>query len=270
LEPIKHRDGGTVDELMEAIKKTQESVVEFSKIVEMIAIMNDTDSAIDVIRWFGTIFEKYRLPENYNGKFSEADHDYFKFVGHEMFVTFVAFLIREQRWEILRRILDEPIPMRYIPHQGAGNVDWEYASQHLSLLLEESPKRRRVSLHADILRDRHSKGGGLEAILPLEDFMNADFFLFLFRESIPDTTAFHMSYWRAWSCLFLKQPPIFIRNSESKRMAQEIIKTLKLQNIDELKKLLYEKGPNIAKLFRHDGLWYYPVEKDSIEKIGTR
>lgn len=270
LEPIKHRDGGTVDELIEAIKKTQEPVAEFSKIVETIAVMNDTDLAIETCRWFGKLFEKYHLPENYNGRFSEADHDYFKFVGHEMFVTFVAFLIREQKWDMLRRILDEPIPMRYIRNQGAGNVNWEYASQHLSLLLAESPKRQRISLHADILRDRHSEKGGLVAILPINEFMNADFFLFLLREAIPDTTVFHMSYWRAWSCLFLNQPPLIIRASESKRVAMEVTKTLHLQNIDELKKLLIEKGPNLAKLFRHDGFWDYPIDKEHVEKIGTR
>ena len=269
LEPKKCRDGGTVDELIDGIKNTQESVAEFSKIAEIVSVMNDAESAVEIIRWFGKVFERYNLPENYNGKFTEADHDYFKFVGHEMFVTFVALLMKEQRWDTLRRVLDEPIPMKYIPHQGQGNTEWEYASQHLALLLHENPKRRRVSIHADILRDRHSKGGGLETIMPFDDLMNADFFLFLLRESMPDDTYFKMSYWRAWSCLFLRQPPIFIKNAASKGIADNLVKVFRLSNTDEFKKLLIEHGPNIAKLFRQDAFWDYPIRKEDIERIGT-
>src|SRR4029077_2141356 len=111
------------------------------------------------------IFECYSLPENYNGRSSNADFDYFKFVGHEMFVTLIAFLIREQRWDIIERILEEPIPLRHLAREhGPGNVYWEYASKFIPLLSDESTKKSRVSLHADILHTRHTTGG-LAAVL---------------------------------------------------------------------------------------------------------
>ena len=268
LEPKKHRDGGTADELIVAIDNTQEVIAEFSKIAEAIAVMNDADSAVDLYRWFGKIFERYNLPENYNGRYSEADQDFFKFVGHEMFITPIAFLMREQQWETLSRVLDEPIPM-YIPNHGPGNVGWEYASKHLSLLLEESPKRQRISLHGDLLKKRHGQGGGLATILPLRDLMDADFFLFLLSRTLKDPTGFDMRYWRAWSCLNLKHAPMFVQNSERTRIAESVAKTLCLPSVAEFKKLLAERGPDLAKLFS-GSFWDYPIEQKDIDRIGTR
>ena len=270
LEPKKHRDGGTPDELIVGIRSTQEVVAEFSKVAEAIAVMKDMDSALEVYHWFGKVFEKYNLPQGYNGRISNADHDFFKFVGHEIFVTFVAFLIREQQWDMLADLLDEPIPMQYIHHQyGPGSVDWEYASEHLALLLDESPKKHRVSLHADLLNERHAGNGGLATIMPMQDFMDADFFLFLLSRTLKDPSGFDLRYWRAWSCLYLKNAPMFIKNSERIKFAEKVVKVLTLKNMDEYKTLLSDRGPELSKLF-NNGLWDYPVRDDDIKKVGTR
>ncbi len=269
-EPKKHRDGGTADELIAGIEKTQEIVAEFSKIAETIAVINDFDSAIDLYRWFGKIFDRYTLPDDYNGRHSNADQDFFKFIGHEMFVTFIAFLMREQRWDTLAKILEETISTR-IPNRGNENVDWEYASEHLSLLLDESTKRRRMSLHGDLLKQRHTPGGGLAAILPLQDFMDADFFMFLLSRTVKDGTGFDLRYWRAWSCLSLRNVPTFIRNSERTRFAEGIAKALNINSVADFKKLLAERGPELANLFRNSGgFWDYPIRQADIDKIGTR
>jgi len=44
IERPKHSAGGTVEELIAAIGDTQESIAEFSKIVEAIALMDDTEA----------------------------------------------------------------------------------------------------------------------------------------------------------------------------------------------------------------------------------
>lgn len=94
LEPKKPRDGGTVDELIAALALTQEPVAEFSKIAEVAAVMNDSDAVLEIYRSFGDIFEKYGLPKNFSGMYNKADQDYFKFLGHELLVTVIAFLLR--------------------------------------------------------------------------------------------------------------------------------------------------------------------------------
>lgn len=269
LEPKKPRDGGTADELISAIDRTQEVVGEFSKIAEATAVMNDVDSAIEIYHWFGNLFERYNLPEGYIGRFSKADQDFFKFVGHEMFISFIAFLMREQQWETLGRALDEPIPI-HIPNRGPGTVEWEYASQHLGLLLDEGRKRQRVSLHADLLNKRHGQGGGLATILPMQDLADADYFLFLLSRTLKDDTGYDGHYWRAWSCLYLKHTPSFIQKSKSKRFAEQVTKALGMSSVDEFKKLIAERGPELLKLFESVGGWWdYPIERSYIDRIGS-
>ena len=268
LEPKKPRDGGTADEMMDAIGQTEEVVGKFSKIAQAVAMMNDVDSAIEMYRWFGNLFERYNLPDNYNGRFTEADQDFFKFLGHEMLVTLIAFLMREQQWQTLARVLDGPIPM-HLANRGLGNVGWEYASEHLLSLLDESPRRQRMSLHADILNQRHQQGDVLASVLPMQDLMDADYFLFLLSRTLKDDSGFDRHYWRAWSCLYLKHTPAFIQSSERMRFAEEAARALGLASVGAFKKLLAERGPELRRLFSF-GFWDYPIEPHDVDRIGTR
>jgi len=267
LQPKKHSEGGTVDDLIGALNQTQQTVAEFSKIAEVVSLMNDTEAALEIDHWFGRLFERYNLPENFSGRFSEADFDYFKFLGHELFVTFVGCLLREQRWGILESIVAEPISVRYLPREnGPGNVDWSFASEHLPLLLDESTRRRRVSLHSDILRERHTTGG-LAAIMPMEDFMAADYFLFLLGE-MPLETVPYTFVWRPWSALYLKRPPTFLRNAEHQRAAHQLMKLFHVASIEEFRKRLGERASHLEKMF--GVFWDGPVGDESIRRLGTR
>jgi hypothetical protein len=267
FQPKKSIDGGTVDDLMAALNLTQETVAEFSKIAEVVSLMNDQEAALEIVHWFGHLFERYNLPENFAGRFSEADFDYFKFLGHELFVTFVGCLLREQRWAILESVATEPIPVRYLRREnGPGNVDWSFASEHLPLLLDEGRQRRRVSLHADILKERHTTGG-LAAIMPMEDFMAADYFLFLLGE-MPFETAPYTFVWRPWSALYLKRPPTFLRNAEHQRAAHQLMKLFQVASVEEFRKRLAERAPHLEKLF---GVFWDGVLGDQdIRRFGTR
>ena len=269
LQPKKHSEGGTVEELMFSIDSTQELVAEFSKIIEVISIMKDQESALEVYKWFGNIFERYNNPQNTNGRTSNADHDYFKFVGHEMFVTFITFFIREQHWVILKKVLDEPISVRYFRHSnGPGNVDWRYASEHMPSLIDEGVKQKRLSIHADILNTRHTSGG-LSAIIPMEEFSSTDFFLFLLGE-LPSTEYGEGNFeWRPWSILFMKNVPLFIKNAEYTKYAKELIKIFDIPIVDEFKKRLKERYPVVNKLFTR-GFWNTPITDADIDQIATK
>jgi hypothetical protein len=268
LQPKKHSEGGTADELIGALDLTQESVAEFSKIAEIVAIMNDTDTALEIHRWFVRYLERYDLPEGFAGRFSDADFDYFKFLGHELFVTFITFLLRERRWNILDNVLAEPIAVRYLRREhGPGTVDWKFISQHLLSLIDESSRRRRISLHADLLKERHTTGG-LAAIMPMDDFMAADYFLFLVGEISPDTIPFPLE-WRPWSALYLKRPPMFFRNAESRRLANKLMELCHVVSFEEFRKRLAERTPLLERLFQ-SGFWRSPLGAEDIKRFGTR
>ena len=269
LQPKTPSAGGTVDELIAGIGSTQEVVAEFSKIAETVALMDDVDSALEIYRWHGRIFEKYSLPENFSGRYSVADFDYFKFLGHELLVSVFAFLIRERRWKVMERLIVEPIPVRYLHREhGPGNAYWEYASQHLPSLLDESHRRHRLSLHADLLHERHTRGG-LAGVSPFEDFASADYFLFLLGELPPEEAPDYAMKWRPWSALYLKRAPLFLVSAEQKSVADESSKVLGLPNVGEFKKRLAERSSRVELLFR-EGWWDHPLTSRDIERIGSR
>jgi hypothetical protein len=268
-QPTIYSHGGTVDGLIGAIGQTQEAFAEFSKITEVIAALTDTDAAIEVVHWFGDVFAHYSHSEGFSGRSSNADHDYFKFIGHELVVTFVAFLLKEQRWSLLDTVLSEPIPMRYLARlNGPGAVDWTFASDHLPLLLDEGRRKQRVSLHADILNERHTSGG-LAAIMPMADFVAADYLLFLMGEIVqPDDVGVVME-WRPWSALYLRHTPFFLRNAERKHVADQMIKAFHFSDVHEFKRRMLKRAPNLRLLF-NSVFWIDPVRAEDIERIATR
>jgi len=268
-QPKKHSDGDTVEELIYSVNSTQESVAEFSKIVETISVIKDQESATEIYRWFGNIFERYN-PQTADGPTSNADGDYFKFIGHEMFVTMIALYFRERQWGILKRILDELIPVRYIKDENSpGNVQWNYASKHLPLLIDESKNKNRPSIHSDILNARH-ESGGLSVIMPIDEFSAADFFLFLLGELQPiEYREGGLFAWRPWSILYMKHVPIFIKNAEQKQYAEQLAVVFNMPSINEMKKRLKERYSVVRNLFSGSRP-YIPVSDNDIDKIATR
>jgi hypothetical protein len=266
--PKMHSAGGTVEELIAAIDSTEEIVAEFAKIVEAASIMKDQNVAIEIYRWLGNILEEYD-PETKNGRSSNADGDYFKFLAQEMLVTIVALFIREQQWAILKDLLAEYIPVkRLIDDRGAGTVPWYYASKRIPLLVDESKKQKRLSIHADILNTRHTSGG-LSAIVPMDEFSAADFYLFLMSELPPEENGNGAWQWRPWTIIHMQQVPAFIINAEQRKYAQELANSFAISTIDEMKKRLKERHLKVDRLFP-DGVLFTVITNRVIDKIGTR
>lgn len=260
-EPKKYSAGGTVEELREALKKTELVVVDFSKICESIAIMNDRESASELYKWFGKIFEKYNLPKDFNGAFSDADQDYYKFIGHELFTSFIAFLLREDCWGILARLFDKPIFVGYLPQKsGPGNINWESMSDFISSIDAEGKKSTRISMHADMLYERHN-AGTLSVSLPFADFTAADFFLCLRSKHTSDLE------WVPWSCTRMKHTPTFLLNAEHLDYAKDLAAVLKVSDTAGVQKRT-RSCINAIKQFFHD-MRYNPIPDVDIDNIGT-
>lgn len=267
--PAPHSKGGTVDDLLTGVATTQEPVAEFTKIVDLISVMSDETAAAEVVRWFGAVFERYDKPRGFSGTSSNADEDYFKFIGHELFVSFIATLMRENRWTLLERMLARPIPMKYLARdQQPGTVDWRYASEHLPSVLDESRRRSRISLHADILNERHTTGG-LATIMSMDDFAAADYFLFLVGEMSLENWTGPIVEWRPWSAIYLNGPPLFLRSAEYREVADPILKIFRIPNAEEFKKRFAERAPHLKQLF-NTGFWRNPIRASDVENFGTR
>jgi hypothetical protein len=266
-EPKKFREGGTTEELIAGIDKTKGIVAKFSKIAEIIALMEDKDCALEVCRWFGNISEKYDLPYGFSGQHWNSDEDYYKFVGHELFTTFIAFLLKEQRWEIIEDILEEPIPVKYLRNSsGPGHTSWYFLSEFLPSLEDESRKKGRVSIHSDMLHTRHTEEP-ISEIIPFEDFIAADFFLYLASKFLIKKESY-ISPWYPRSIVHIKHTPMFIKNAERKNIANNIAKVFKVSNADELRAKMVEIFPEFNEIFSRVQS-YNSISKSDLDKIGT-
>lgn len=269
LEPVKPRDGGTIDDLLQALDQSQEIIAEFSKIAQTVAALRDQSSAIEMLKSLGRVVERYDLPKGFGGSFSRADFDYFRVLGHELLVTIVALMLEEEWWDGLQEILNEPIPVPYLhSRNGPTNVSWNYLCQPALLLADESRAKSRVSLHADILRERHVEGG-LAAIVPMEEFMAADYFLYLCC-SLPPEDGANRSLWRAWSSLYLDHVPRFLINAEYPRAAHHLVSLFKLSDIEQLKSRLAERGHDVMNLYANNLFRESLLADFDIGAIGTR
>lgn len=263
LEENSPASGATSEEIIAAIGTTQEKVAEFSKITETAVMMKDQECLLEITRWFGKLFERYDLPEGYSGSIIATDHDYFKFLGHEMFVTLVGLLIREAQFDLLTAVLSEPIPVRYLARQhGAGDVTFSYACKNI--LHQASIDLRRASLQADIIKSRHENGGGLSTIMPMVEFISADYFLFLVGE--PSGT--WDWNWRPWSIAYVNRTPNFIGKAKQFSYASKLSQVLRAGDIEGLKARLTHTSSEIHRLF-HNAIVHDPLSPEDITNIAT-
>lgn len=81
------------------------------------------------------------------------DLDFYRFIGHELFVTYFSFLIRENRWRLILEILDKDILEDNSPLQTYQMIKLNDISQPVELFENSSNNR-----HSEILNQRHTNG----------------------------------------------------------------------------------------------------------------
>ena len=95
------------------------------------------------------------------------------------------------------------------------------------------------SLQGKLLYERHSKGD-LANLAPIEQFMEADYFLFL-RALLSPVTLPGWIEWRAWSTINMQIPARFLRESVRSEVAQKLARSLGLPDIPTLRSRLTER-----------------------------
>ncbi len=255
--------------LLEAIEASRGPVVEFARLAEASAIMDAAETARAVYKGFADILELYQPARGFSGEFRTIDFDFAKFVGHELFVTFFSALIREGRWELIADLFEEDLYVVNTPEGRPGVVPFDYVSQHLELL--EHRKRRlnsnRMSLHADLLNERHTQGD-LARLVPMAQFVEADYFLFL-RGQLPPAEDPHWPEWGAWSTLYMRDAPRYLVDASRVKYAQRLLRPLGVEDVQTLRDRFAECAPRLRKLF-NTGLWRDPLWGFDPQSIGSR
>lgn len=241
------RPGDPEENLLVAIQETVPLVREFSRVVDAIASMKSLEAGRTLVRGFEHILKRYNLPAHVSGGFNRADFDLFKFAGHELFVTMVARLVREEGWSLLGQVLHERIYQTNVPNEHAGPIGWDALSEKV-LLLEDirAPRVGRISVHADLLMERH-KSGPLSEIVPWTDFLAFDFLLYLASRPWRDGS---MPSWRPWSFIFLKEAPRFLLESKTPSGAKHLLAACGEETSASLRARIAERMDLFAKLQR--------------------
>lgn len=275
LKPDFSKDDERDDLLVESINQTTRLVIDFAQLGQSIAIMNASEPALTLYKSFNKIIEHYYVPRGFSGDIPTHNFDFYKFIGHELFVTFVTFLIREGRWELIPDILEEEIYIENREWGQAGLVSFGYISKHVGLLgyRNERLKLKTISVHADILKERHDEGD-LTELVPMRQFMESDYFLFL-RGEFEKPELVGPSAWNAWSTIFMgEQPPRYIAQAIRKNYAEKLLRPLGIDTIDTFRSKLIELkvAQRLAKTF---GDPFHldiedPLEYLNPQDIGTR
>lgn len=181
--------------LYQSILKTEQLIINFSKLCEAIAMTNSEESAVALLKSFDLILERYDYtPPNFSGSFQDTQHQFFKFMGHELFVILISFLIREGNWELLTNLLEDGLIVRRSSYRAPELVSYQYISQYIKLFdyRKQRLKLNRMSIHADILHERHTNNE-IGEVCPFQQFVTADFFLYLPKDV----------RWKPWSSLYM-------------------------------------------------------------------
>ncbi len=265
---------GVADELLvHSIEETKELVLEFARLAEVIATMNNADVSLELYKCFELILERYYVPRGFSGRYRKSDFDFYKFIGHELFVIFFSFLIRESHWELIANLLEEDIYVENHKIYGKPSlVSFTYVSQDLDLLKYRNNRLKldRKSLHADILYERHTNGE-IAKLVPMQQFMDADSFLFLRVECQKEEASNCINSWGAWSTLYMDKAPRYLLETYRAKYAQRLLRPLGVNNIDTLRVRLSHAAEQLQKMYRSPFLVYHnPFGNFDPQSIGSR
>jgi hypothetical protein len=270
VQPPTFHSGGRIEDFLQALSASCGPMGAFASTAEVVAAVGDGGVAKEFLIGLEPILECYDNPRRFSGHFDLRDFDYFKFVGHELVVLLAGLLIREGQWQVLGDLLDEGISVANVEERGryGGLVHYTYASKVVECLEPLSRERQRVSVHADLLSERHTKGP-LATIVPFDLFMAADCFLFLRGELSPAVVSEPWVAWKPWSTLYLRAPPKFLAAATSTRTAEQVARAMRVPDIATLKQRLLERAGRLDQFWGHAMFWDQPFERRHIDQIGT-
>ncbi|HJW94003.1 MAG TPA: response regulator transcription factor [Thermoanaerobaculia bacterium] len=227
-------------ELLSSIDASVAAVDEFTRIAQAAAAAGDTAIVLALFKSLALLLERYGPP--LGSRFEPGDFDYFRFVGHELMVTLVAALLHERRWRLAGELLDQR---------------WSIYSEYLDSLAEQTEKRGVLSMHAELLEARHTRVP--LARMPFDEFVAADYFLFLRGELPPDEAPQQGFVWRPWSTAKMQSVPWFLREP----FTDDVAKVLRVGDKNTLRARLLERAGRLELLW-NTGSWQSPVTAESL------
>lgn len=229
----------------------------------------NSDGVQALYDFFGKGLRTYKPPDGFSGTFRGTDFDGFKFLVYEMFVSLVASLVRNNRWDMLGHILAEDLFVE--KKHDSSYVSFERVSAYVQSLDELRNRRlnkNRVSLMGDVLKERFTNSQ-LSQLLSHKDFLEADYFLFMRTVChTGDTQRLH-DVWCPRACVWLDRAPSYVIKAESRRFLASMLPATGFSDETTFKQNLIQKHGAFTTYFA-SGWKDDPLEDFDLNKLGTR
>ena len=161
-------------ESIEQFLPTRSELIEIFSTVAQYETSKSFEAALH--KFFESLIPYLEKPENINA-YHDWDWDNFKFIIHESFLICISILIKHERYDLVHNMINQHYYIEKDPNYGQSKmrthgVFWNnlrslsYRTQRLNL--------RRLSLHADLLKERCTESG-----LSFNHMMQADFLLYI-------------------------------------------------------------------------------------------
>jgi len=253
------------DPLLRIIPKTKLFYLQYINITRTIAELNSTVGANELYNNFGKIIEKYTQSFIDSGS-TVTSEGLFKFVGNELFVTFIAFLIKENRWELMGSLLDKHIFIENNLNREAEFVNFGYISQYIRLVYPNSEYQRKSINQSSLLKERHSEHD-IDNALSFKDYMSADYFLWL-REHFRHSSTTRET-WHPWTTVYINYIPRFIKEAINTEFAKQLVTPIGASNIEDLRTRIIPISQQLEGFFRNNRLYSHPLSNFDALKIAS-
>lgn len=249
-------DDDSDDRFIDALDQTTSLLFEVCSLFEEIASYQSRDSVLATFKSFSVFHEAIEPRGGRSRTVKEAQLDFYRFHAHELFVSFVSCLLQNDRLELLAEALLQPV----VAFSGQGTRLMKVAelSEFVQVIENRNQRRelRRMSLHADILKQRHDLPLIAEYV-SFEAFVEADVFLALRERG-----------WTPWSSVYLDFVPRFMVAAQSSAYAQRLARAIGLSGVKGVGDRISKTSDYLASMWRR-GRWHSPLEDFDVETIAS-
>ncbi|MBC8944719.1 MULTISPECIES: SEFIR domain-containing protein [Xenorhabdus] len=264
----KEKDSKFDDQVIDNIEKFIPYRNEVISLFIVIAQYAPTEENIlKLHHFFESLIPYMSRPENVNS-WNTWDFDNFKFIIHELFLYAVAIFIKHERFTALNQLLIQQYYVgRKVDFGRNTMVGYQVFREHIESLEHRNNRLelRRLSLHADLLKQR-SKQSGIE----FNYLIQADFILFmrseiqegdLYNRWFPNTGIYINRFYGALE--------VFARAS-SKTYFDKMKCILLIDKPSDLEKLILEYKTNIQRLPRWEHESFNPATLLGYDQLATK
>lgn len=260
------RDDGIVQQINDGLKISYD----FIEVALEAARYKNTNAIKKIYEFFGDGLKLYDIPDNFSGSFYRTDFDGYKFLVYEMFVSFIAALIKYNLWDNIPNLLEEGLLINR--RREGGYVPYNYINEYIASLDQDRNNRlhsNRVSVTADFLMDRFSNSK-LSELIEFQEFMEADYFIFIRAICHADDlkNLRRKDTWVPHSCIYLSQPPSYLLRAESKRFLETLASLSGCKEPDIFIEKL-KMSSSLFRLFWPHGILHGPLAYFKFEKLGS-